>query len=146
MRLCQAEDTPANPAMHVPTRVTTTWAFAALFAAAIGVGEGWHFVPGNGHLVELPGGYLCVGITLPRVPPGFLDGRPVLDNGQRESIPCEDEGDCIICRLSGQGKSRAETVDFVAATPLGQDSPPAAFSAFCKPILPPFRARAPPLA
>ena len=132
--------------MHVPARVTTTWALAAFFAMATGVREGWHFVPGNGHLVDLPGGYLCVGITLCEVTPRLSGGRPALDNRQRESFPREDERDCAICRLSGQGQSRAETVHFVAATPFGQDLPAAAFSASCKPILPPFHARAPPRA
>ncbi len=132
--------------MHVPTRVTTTWALAALFVAATGVGEGWHFVPGNGHVVQLPGGYLCVGITLPQGIPAFSGCGPALDNRQRESFPCENEGDCIICRLSGQGQSPTETVSFVAAAPLVQDLPPAAFSAFCERILPPFWARAPPRA
>ncbi len=132
--------------MHVPARVTTTWAIAAFFALATGVGQGWHFVPGNGHLVEVPGGYLCVGITLCQAFPWLPGGGPALENGQRESFPREDEGDCAICRLSGQGQSRAETVHFVAATPFGQDLPAAAFSAFCEPILPPFYARAPPRA
>jgi len=132
--------------MNVPTRVTTTWVLAALFAAAAGVGEGWHFVPGNGHLVELPGGYLFVGITPPQGIPGGSGCGLALDNGQRESFPCENEGDCPVCRLSGQGQWRAETLSFVGATPLVQGLPPAAFSAFCEPILPPFQARAPPLA
>ena len=132
--------------MHVPARVTTTWALVAVFATATGVGEGWHFVPGNGHLVELPSGYLCVGITLCQATARLSGGGPALDNGERESFPRKDEGDCVICRLFGQGQFRAETVHFVAATPFGQDLPAAAFSAFCEPILPPFHARAPPLA
>ena len=132
--------------MFRPTRVTTTWAIGILFVAAMGIGDGWHLVPGNGHLVEIPGGYVCVGITLSQVAPRFPGWGPALDNGHRDSFPWEDEGDCLICRLSGQGQSRGETVHFVAATPLGDGLPPGAFSAFCEPILPPFQARAPPRA
>ena len=130
--------------MHVPTRVTTTWVLAALFALATGVDQGWHFVPGNGHLVEVPGGYVGVGITLCRAYPSLSGGEPALDNPEREAFPRAHEGDCAICRLSGQGQSRAETVHFVPAIPFGQDLPATTFSGPCEPIRPPFQARAPP--
>lgn len=130
--------------MHVPTRVTTSWALAVLFAAATGGGEAWHFIPGNGHLIELPGGYLRVGIALPPLAPGAPAGGPALESGQSESLPCENEGDCAICGLSGQTFSQPAMVAFAAATPFVQDVPPAASCASCESPVLSYRARAPP--
>jgi len=133
--------------MCVPSRSTTTWILTAFFAAAVGLGEGWHLVPGNGHLVELPGGYcVCVGITLPRAAPPAQDDVPTVDSGQRKSVPVEDEDDCPICRLSGQGQLQAEAADFVSATSGGRDRAVVAECALCEHVVSPFHARAPPCA
>ena len=133
--------------MPVPSRSTTTWILTAFFAAAVGLGEGWHLVPGNGHLVEFPGGHcVCVGITLSRACLLAQGDVPTVDSGQRNPVPVEDEDDCPICRLSGQGQLPAETVDFVSAASGGRDLPVVAYRAFYEHIVSPFHARAPPCA
>ena len=131
--------------MRVPSRSITTWILAAFFSAAVGLGEGWHFVPGNGHLVEVPGGScVCVGITLPRA--ALLDQGdvPTVDSGRQRAVPVEDEDDCPICRISGQGQLQAEAVDFASAISGGRERAVVADSAFCEHVISPFNARGPP--
>jgi hypothetical protein len=54
--------------MRSPTRAAITWVLVGLFAVIAGIGEGFHLVPGCGHAVELPGGYLLVGLADPETP------------------------------------------------------------------------------
>jgi len=130
--------------MPVPSRATTTWALALGFLLVTGVGEGWHLVPGNGHFIALPGGCLCVGIELSASDPGWSGRGSVLTGAARNPIRRADESDCLICRLLGQGQSRAEGSDWAAAAPFRQDVRPLACPALSAPILAPFRPRAPP--
>ena len=86
--------------MRTSARTIHTWFLAALFAAAVGVGEAWHLVPGNGHLVRLPGGCLSVGIALPQPLLHWQDGYPVVDDGRLTGIV--SVGDCVKAIVSKQ--------------------------------------------
>jgi hypothetical protein len=78
---------------------------AAWFAVLVSIGEGWHFVPGNGHWAALPDGRgLVVGevarADVGRVPDaglGLTDRRP-------DDLPLKNAATCLICRVSGQAK------------------------------------------
>lgn len=132
--------------MCIPARAKITWLLAAMFLAATGVGEGWHLLPGNGHLVELPGGYLLLGVRLPQAIPDTSGGGPAFDSGQRWSVPIEDDATCPICRLTGQGQSPAKAVHLVLAIPLKQGLPATSDSVPSAHVARPFDARAPPSA
>lgn len=132
-------------AMRFPTRATITWLLAGLFALTAGVGEGWHLVPGCGHAVELPGGYVFVGLASPKST-SFPDaGSPGVGRSQDDSPPCCDEDECPICRLSGQGKLRAEAVGFCLGFAVLHGVPPTPPEISQARTRQPFDPRAPPI-
>jgi hypothetical protein len=143
--ICSHAIPPGGLAMRLPARATITWLLAGLFALVSGIDEGWHFIPGCGHAVELPGRYIFVGLSSLKT--AFpLDARsPGVRRSQGDSIPCYDEDECPICRLCGQGKSAAETARFclvVAVLHAVPATPPQISQAQARQ---PFDARAPPI-
>jgi hypothetical protein len=131
--------------MHLCARATISWLLAGIFALASGVGEGWHLIPGCGHAVELPGGYLFLGVTGPESACSPDTGPPAVRRPQGDSIPCYDEDECPICRVSGQGKLRTYAPGLwlvLAVLHAVPATPPPISQARARQ---PFDARAPPL-
>jgi len=88
-----------------PSRQRTfAWLLVGLFGLAHGVGEGWHYVPGNGHLVEWPGRCLFVGVVPPRASPTCAEGLARVQPARGPAVPAADEADCPICRLVAQAQ------------------------------------------
>jgi len=106
--------------MRSPAQTAITWLAACLFAAMSLVGEGLHWLPGCGHAVPLPGGYVFVGIDKAQAGP-FADGNTPGITRQ----PCDwplvlDEDECPICRLLATGQSPGQTVAFLLHSPIGE--------------------------
>ena len=131
--------------MRSPTQATTTWLLIALFAVVSGIGDGFHFVPGSGHAVELPNGLYYFGLARPQGGPSADDGTCRVGRSQHERPLVLDEDECAICGHSSKGQSRAKAVVFPLVLPVGQDVPEiASFAVDARPLLP-FHARAPPI-
>lgn len=127
-------------------RFLITWTLAPWFALLFAVGEGWHFVPGNGHWVDLPNGRgLIVGgaarFDVSRVP----DAGPAVTASRPEDLPHRDAGSCLICRLVGQAKLPRVEFDGPSWKPFAQPVAELARPVFGTHISTPFHARAPPL-
>ena len=90
----------------VISRQKTIWVLTAWFAAVVGVGEGWHLFPGNGHLVEYPGGYSIY------LGSGDLETQPLTDPTElalRSALPAVRGADgCPICLVSAQARVGAQ--------------------------------------
>jgi len=130
--------------MSSPARATTAWLLIAVFGIVAGVGEGLHFLPGCGHAIELPGGLIYFGISLPRGAP-LPDGRtPAVKEPDGESPLVLDEDECAICSLCAQGQSTVKAMDCLPALSLGQDLPGIAQRTFVARVAGAFNARAPP--
>ena len=132
--------------MRFPTRTTISWFLVGLLALVSGVGEGFHLIPGSGHVVELPGGYLFVGLVKPKSTFCLDNPSPSVGCPQGESPPCYDEDECPICRLSGQGQSFAEGICLLPVLPVADDLPAIAPCVSHADTPLPFDARAPPVA
>ena len=132
--------------MRFSSRAATTWFLAGLFGVVAGMGEGLHLIPGCGHAVELPHGYLFVGLAKPKSTARPDDPSPAVGRPQGGSPSCYDEGDCPICRLSGQGKVIAAGVSFPLVLPIADHLPAIALQASPARAPQPFDARAPPIA
>lgn len=130
--------------MSAPLRTLTIWCVTALFAAATGVGEGWHLVPGTGHIVEYPGGYRFYLGDAGRDARAYAGGPAGIE--QQGQLPSRGADYCSICALTGQAK--VAPLAIVSAAPCLQTAspPPLAPLSVCLRLGQPFRARAPPRA
>jgi hypothetical protein len=131
--------------MRLPTRATISWLLAALLALAAGLGEGWHFIPGCGHAVELPSGYILIGLASPKAIGSPDADFPALRGPRGDSPPCYAEDECPICRLCGQGKLRTEAAGFSLALAVLHAVPATPPNTSQVPTCQPFDARAPPV-
>ena len=129
--------------MVFPDRIRTTWVLTALFVAVVGIDEGWHLVPGNGHVVVYPGGYSFFlgaadanGETVPYQPPaGIVPNVPSVRG---------PEG-CPICMVSGQARVGVQQVSGVVPWDLGLPAPDVVERLGSLQSLRRVRVRAPPL-
>jgi hypothetical protein len=131
--------------MFLPSRYLTTWMLAAWFAALVGVRDGWHLVPGNGHWVETPAGYgvyLGLGAGLPA---GDMPGEEsaVQDDGSAPG-PWKTEDECDTCRLSGQDTLPRASLECPLPRLTSPRTPQAIRSVIWVCVPQPFQARAPP--
>jgi len=143
--ICLSTIPPGDLAMRFPTRATISWLLAGLLALVAGVGEGWHLIPGCGHAVEMPGGYVLVGVATPRSICCPDAGSPGVRRPQGDSVPCYDEDECPTCRLCSQGKLRAEVAGFCPALAVLHAVPATPPETSQARTRQPFDARAPPI-
>lgn len=124
-----------------------TWILTAWFAALVGVDEGWHSVPGNGHWVELPGGCgVYVGYTGADRTGSVPCEENAFDDRERDPLPVRDAEGCAVCRLSGQLKFQRAPLDRPLSEAIERPVSRFVCPAFGIPVLRPFHARAPPQA
>jgi hypothetical protein len=98
--------------MFHPSRSLITWLLAAWFAVLVGVNDGWHMVPGNGHWVETPSGDgLYVGLRERVRTCEIPSEEGAFDDDGSDPEPWKTEDDCDICRLSGQDKLPRVSLD-----------------------------------
>jgi hypothetical protein len=127
-------------------RPIIVWTLAAWFAVLVAVDEGWHFVPGNAHWVELPNGHgLVVGMAARSDADHRPDGGSAVTTGRPDGLPLKDADACVICRLSGQAKLPRLALDDPCLEPFQQPVAVAARPLSCLCVSSPFHARAPPL-
>lgn len=94
-----------KPAVYIRSQSIVAWFLTAWFAALVGVNEGWHLVPGNGHWVETTGGHgVYVGIRGIDLSSAIPCEDPSLGQEKPDQGTVKSEADCAICRLSGQQK------------------------------------------
>jgi hypothetical protein len=131
--------------MHRPARVTISWFLTATVALVSAVGEGWHLIPGCGHAVELPEGYILLGLPQPKTTFSLGDRSSGIASSPCNSLPCYGEDECPICRTFGQDGSKIEPANFwMVVTVLGTVSA-IAVPGSCPQPRQPFDARAPPI-
>ena len=118
---------------------TTAWCAVSLMAVA-GIGEGWHLVPGAGHMVEFPGGYrFYVGSTR-----CGERGESSATFGQPSDRAARRAADCAICGLQGQTKASSPPIATVKLHLNGTNlQVPDPVPVHLRPTHP-FRVRAPP--
>jgi hypothetical protein len=93
------------------------WSLAAIFLAISAVGEGLHDLPGCGHAVELPGGYLFLGLSIQRLP--CVGQRPTgVGQSWDAPIPLRDGSTCAICEFFAHSPSPTATVTAIPALDL----------------------------
>lgn len=132
--------------MSPAARHTVIWSLTAWFAALVGVGEGWHAFPGNGHWVQLPGGAgMYVGYCGAPRTCGTQAEEAAWDQGERDPLLLKDEEACAICRLSSQDRLPRASLDCTVSDCFEQRAPLLARPAAYRRVPHPFRARAPPL-
>lgn len=131
--------------MFLPSQSLITWLVTAWFAVLVGVNEGWHMVPGNGHWVETPSGDGVYVGGRERERTSEIPGQEgAFDDDDSDPEPWKTEDDCDICRLSGQDKLPRVSLD----CPLPRLADPRVLTivrplfGICIPQA--FRARAPP--
>jgi len=129
--------------MKLSRQRSFAWLLAALLGLAHGVGEGWHFVPGNGHLVELPGGYLFVGVVPPHSVPTGFEGLARVQRARGKTALSAEEADCPICRLVAQARWLMSACFETLPSLAGHVAPSTSYL-WHAPVLRPFDARAPP--
>jgi hypothetical protein len=133
--------------MGIPTRRIITWYLTAFFAALVGVHDGWHFVPGNGHWVETPGGHgVYVGIREADRRSEIPCKEGAFDQEYPEPEPLKSEADCAICRFSGQQKQLRLSFDCVLSSPAQQSAPCLVRRVLCIRVPQSLHSRAPPWA
>ncbi len=90
--------------MSAHFRDRIAWSLAAIFLAISAAGEGLHYLPGCGHAVELPGGYLFLGISIQASP--SVGHRPTgVGQPRGAPIPLRDAGTCAICEFFAHSPS-----------------------------------------
>ncbi|MBU4272381.1 MAG: hypothetical protein KKE86_14400 [Planctomycetes bacterium] len=129
--------------MKLFRRRTCTWLLTGLFALAWAIGEGWHFVPGNAHLAELPRGFLFVGQRRPCMLSLPADHLPGLQSPREDRLSSADEADCPICRLVAKGQWFHSAAVEPAPELIGQAELDGLYN-WRAISSPPFHARAPP--
>ena len=98
-------------------RARIAWSLAAIFLAISAAGEGLHYLPGCGHAVELPGGYLFLGMSIQPSP--SVGHRPTgVGRPQGDPIPLRDAGTCAICEFFAHSPSPTATVTAIPALDL----------------------------
>jgi hypothetical protein len=127
-------------------RTAITWFVIGLLALISSLGEALHLIPGCGHAVEFPGGYVLFGLDRPAPADYPDDSAPRFRQPGDNLPPCYDEDDCPICRLSGQGKQTTAGIDTCLVLPFAHGLPPIVVEASRAGVFRPFRARAPPFA
>lgn len=130
--------------MRLPARTTIAWLLAGFFAVVSAVGEGWHFVPGCGHIVELPHGYAILGLTVAKSNASAPIRYPGAGPRQGDSLPCYGEDECPICRLCAEGKSAAQPAGFCLVLAILHAVPAPPVGLALASARQPFDARAPP--
>jgi hypothetical protein len=103
--------------MSVRFRARIAGSLAAIFLAISAAGEGLHYLPGCGHAVELPGGYLFLGLSIQRSP--NVGQRPTgVGQPRGAPIPLRDAGTCAICEFFAHSPSPTANVTAVPALDL----------------------------
>jgi hypothetical protein len=126
-------------------RARIAGSLAAIFLAISAAGEGLHCLPGCGHAVELPGGYLFLGLSVERSP--GVGQRPTgVGQPRGTAIPLRDAGTCAICEFFAHSPSLTATVTAVPALDLLGDLVPAVRMDVDLVRLLPAQARGPPTA
>jgi hypothetical protein len=93
------------------------WSLAAIFLAISAAGESLHYLPGCGHAVELPGGYLFLGLSIPGFP--SVGPRPTgISQPRGVPIPLRDAGTCAICEFFAHSSSPTATANAMPALDL----------------------------
>jgi hypothetical protein len=126
-------------------RARIAGSLAAILLAISAAGEGLHDLPGCGHAVELPDGYLFLGLPMERSPG---DGQRPTGVGQPRGtpIPLRDAGTCAICEFFAHSPSSTATVTALPALDLlGHLAPAARMDVDLLRLLP-AQARGPPAA
>ncbi len=123
-----------------------TWLLAAGFAAAAGLGEGLHAVPGLGHAVELPAGLFYLGLDKPHSATPGTDTQPGISRLPGSPPLVLDEDQCAICGHFSRGQGIAQPVEFVVSLPLLECLPELVLPRTVRSVARPFDARAPPVA
>jgi len=127
-------------------RAAITWLVIVILALIASLGEALHLIPGCGHAVEFPGGYVLFGLDRPDATDSPDDSAPGVRRPGNDSPPCYDEDDCPICRLFGQDKLTSAGIGFCLALPSAYGLPPIAVEASRARVFRAFHARAPPFA
>jgi hypothetical protein len=126
-------------------RARIAWSLAAIFLAVSAGGDALHYLPGCGHALELPGGYLFLGLSIDRSSPG---GQKPGGLGQPQGtpLPLRDASTCAICDFVAHNPSSATAVTAVPALELlGDLALPARIDVDVAKFLP-TQARGPPAA
>ena len=127
-------------------RAAITWLVIGLLALISSLGEALHLIPGCGHAVEFPGGYVLFGLDRPTPTDFSDDSAPRVRQPSNDSPPCYDENDCPICRLSGQDKLTTAGIGSCLALAFVHGLSPIAVEASRARVFRAFHARAPPFA
>ena len=130
--------------MRLPSRAMITWLLAAGFAAAGGLGEGLHSVPGLGHAVSLPGGLFYLGLARPSSACSGTNSQTDVSRLPGGPPLVLDEDQCAICGHFSRGQCIARPVTFVLALPLVECLPELILPRAGRSIPRAFDARAPP--
>jgi hypothetical protein len=101
-------------------RARIAGSLAAIFLAVSAAGEGLHYLPGCGHAVELPDGYLFLGLSIQRSP-GVGQSPAGVRQPRGVPLPLRDAGTCAICEFFGHSPSSTATVTAVPALDLVGD-------------------------
>lgn len=136
---------PERFAMHIPARATTTWFLVVFLTLLTSVGEMLHEIPGCGHVIEMPGGTVSIGLPYPE-PCFFLQAQlPRVESSQGNTLPCYDEDECPICRVLNQGTSNVEIASLGLVFVSLDAAPAIASEVLQSRPRRPYAARAPPL-
>ena len=132
-------------AMHVRCRAMVTYLLAGVFAAACGIGEGLHSIPGCGHAVELPGGLFYLGLVKPAPTDSIGYGELGVLRQQGQPPLILDEAECAICTNGAQGQTPTKAVDFEIRLPLVEHLPAIVTPTLSACVPKSFDARGPPV-
>ena len=127
-------------------RAAITWLVIGLLALISSLGEALHLIPGCGHAVEFPGGYVLFGLDRPNPTDSTDDSAPRFRQPGDDLPPRYDEADCPICRLSGQDKPTIAGFDFCLVLPFAHGLSLIVVEDSRARVFRPFHARAPPFA
>lgn len=128
--------------MSTRLRQLAIWLLAAVFAAATGGGEAWHLVPGNGHWIELPGGYAPCGFSSCCTTPVGQRDPAVATQPEPDSLTAADF--CLICQLAGQVKLLSQVGGALRIVPAQDSFPGCAIRVPALPSVRGFDVRGPP--
>lgn len=107
--------------MSTLARRFATYLMIALFAAAVAGGEAWHSVPGCGHWIELPGGYLAWGFSISN---GSLRAaEPVPATAPKSEPQAPLKADCSVCQLTGKASPLSPVATCLRVVPANDRTP-----------------------
>lgn len=126
------------------TRPTIIWFCVLSFAAISGLGEGFHFLPGCGHVVPAGNTNLWMGALDPGMRLGSSDGVTRIERPLSSRSPTATADQCPICQHFSFASSVARAVVFIAVSAAVQTLPPTECPQPPPTTAGPFQARAPP--